>query len=114
MDTILCSPIPAISRSHIRASRQSSSLDVVGFERGLSFSWLFPCFLCRMCGPVLSIAIYIQNSTSLCIRTRVIGTNEYESKEMWFGEYKIYGEYEVIGNSLFINYMYTGIAASYE
>ena len=37
MDSILCSPIPAISRSHIRASRQSSSLDVVGFERGIKF-----------------------------------------------------------------------------
>ena len=36
-DSILCSPIPAISRSHIRASRQSSSLDVVGFERGIKF-----------------------------------------------------------------------------
>jgi len=28
-------PIPAISRSHIRASRQSASLDAVGLERGI-------------------------------------------------------------------------------
>ena len=35
MDSILCSSIPAISRSHICASRQSSSLDAVGFERGI-------------------------------------------------------------------------------
>jgi len=35
MDSILCRPIPAISRSHIRASRQSASLDAVGLERGI-------------------------------------------------------------------------------
>jgi len=35
MGSILCSPIPAISRSHIHASRQSASLDAVGLERGI-------------------------------------------------------------------------------
>jgi len=34
MDSILYSPIPAISRSHICASRQSAALDAVGLERG--------------------------------------------------------------------------------
>ena len=29
------SPIPAVSRSHIRAARQSASLDAVGLERGI-------------------------------------------------------------------------------
>ena len=37
IDSILCSPIPwpAISRSHICASRQSASLDAVDLERGI-------------------------------------------------------------------------------
>ena len=38
MDSILCSPIPAISRSHIRASRQSTLLDAVGLERGIKLT----------------------------------------------------------------------------
>jgi len=53
MDSILCSPMPAISRSHIRASRQSASLDAADLDRGIklrspsvrmgvSAFWIFP------------------------------------------------------------------------
>ena len=37
LDSILCSPILAISRSHIRASHQSASLGAVSLERGIKF-----------------------------------------------------------------------------
>jgi len=35
MDSIPCGPMPAISRSHIRASHQSASLDALDLERGI-------------------------------------------------------------------------------
>jgi len=36
-DSILCSPIPAIPRSHIHTSHQSALFDVVGVKRGMRF-----------------------------------------------------------------------------
>jgi len=44
INSILCSPIPAISRGHICASRQSISLDAVGVERDIKFMDCHPFY----------------------------------------------------------------------